>query len=79
MHTDFMQLKELFIQHPNVRLGISGHIHLQDEIEYLGVKYYNNGAVSGKWWKGNFQEFAPAYAIMELFDDGTSRRIMYEY
>lgn len=79
MHTDFMQLKELFIQHPNVRLGISGHIHLQDEIEYLGVKYYNNGAVSGKWWKGNFQEFAPAYAVMELFDDGSSRRIMYEY
>jgi len=79
MHTDFIQLKELFIQHPNVRLGISGHIHLQDEIEYLGVKYYNNGAVSGKWWKGNFQEFAPAYAIMELFDDGTSRRIMCEY
>ena len=79
MHTDFMQLKELFIQHPNVRLGISGHIHLQDEIEYLGVKYYNNGAVSGKWWKGNFQEFAPAYAVMELFDDGTSRRIMCEY
>lgn len=79
MHTDFMQLKELFIQHPNVRLGISGHIHLQDEIEYLGVKYYNNGAVSGKWWKGNFQEFAPAYAVMELFDDGSSRRVMHEY
>jgi Icc protein len=79
MHTDFMQLKELFIQHPNVRLGISGHIHLQDEIEYLGVKYYNNGAVSGNWWKGNFQEFAPAYAVMELFDDGSSRRVMHEY
>lgn len=79
MHTDFIQLKDLFIQHPNVRLGISGHIHLQDEIEYLGVKYYNNGAVSGNWWKGNFQEFAPAYAVMDLFDDGSSRRIMHEY
>jgi len=79
IHTDFMQLKELFIQHPNVRLAISGHIHLQDEIEYLGVKYYNNGAVSGNWWKGNFQEFAPAYAVMELYDDGSSRRTMYEY
>jgi Icc protein len=79
MHTDFMQLKELFIHHPNIRLGISGHIHLQDEIEYLGIKYYCNGAVSGKWWNGNFHEFAPAYAVMELFDDGSSRRIMHTY
>lgn len=79
MHTDFMQLKELFIQHPNIRLGISGHIHLQDEIEYLGIKYYCNGAVSGKWWNGNFYEFEPAYAVMELFDDGSSRRIMHKY
>lgn len=79
MHTDFMTLKKLFAQHPNVRVCISGHIHLQDELDYLGVKYYCNGAISGNWWKGSFQEFAPAYAVMEFYDDGSSRRTMVNY
>ena len=77
MHSDFLRIKKLFIQHPNIRTCISGHIHLQDELTYLGIKYYCNGAVSGAWWKGNFQEFAPAYAVMELYDDGTSNRRFY--
>jgi 3',5'-cyclic-AMP phosphodiesterase len=79
MHTDFLTLKKLFAEHPNVKVCLSGHIHLQDEVDYLGVKYYCNGAISGNWWKGDFQEFAPAYAIVELFDDGSSKRTMVEY
>lgn len=79
MHTDFLTLKKLFMQHPKVKVCISGHIHLQDELNYLGVKYYCNGAISGNWWKGSFQEFAPAYAVVELFDDGSSKRTMVEY
>lgn len=76
MHTDFINLKKIFLNYPNIRVCISGHIHLQDELEYLGIKYYCNGAVSGNWWQGSYQEFGPAYAIMELFDDGTSKRTM---
>ncbi|MBL7727326.1 MAG: metallophosphoesterase [Dinghuibacter sp.] len=79
MHTDFFVLKELFKSHANIKCCISGHIHLQDEIEYLGIKYYCNGAISGNWWKGAYQDFAPAYAIMELFPDGSSRRTMVQY
>lgn len=79
MHTDFLVLKKIFAKYPNIRVCISGHIHLQDEVEYLGIKYYCNGAVSGNWWKGPFQEFSPAYAVMELFDDGTSKRTMIKY
>ena len=79
MHTDFLALKKLFLSYPNIRACISGHIHLQEELEYLGIKYYCNGAVSGNWWKGAFQEFDPAYAVMELFDDGSSRRTMVKY
>jgi 3',5'-cyclic-AMP phosphodiesterase len=79
MHTDFFALKKIFGQYPNIKLCISGHIHLQEELEYLGIKYYCNGAVSGNWWKGNFQEFGPAYAVMELYDDGNSRRTMIKY
>jgi hypothetical protein len=79
MHTDFIELKKIFLLYPNLKTCISGHIHLQDELEFLGVTYYCNGAISGNWWKGSFQEFAPAYAIMEFFDDGTSRRTMVQY
>lgn len=79
MHTDFLTLKKLFRQYPNLKVCISGHIHLQDEVDYLGVKYYCNGAVSGNWWNGAYQEFDPAYALIELFDDGSSRRTMINY
>ncbi len=79
MHTDFMQLKKIFIKYPNIKVCLSGHIHLQDELDYLGIKYYCNGAISGNWWKGSFQEFAPAYAVFELFDDGSSKRTMVKY
>jgi Icc protein len=79
MHTDFLLLKKIFQQHSNIKLCISGHIHLQDELNYLGIKYYCNGAVSGNWWKGSFQEFAPAYALIELYDDGSFRRTIVNY
>jgi len=79
MHSDFLTLKKLFAKHKNIKVCISGHIHLQDELDYLGIKYYCNGAISGAWWKGAFQEFAPAYAVMELFDDGSSKRTMVQY
>lgn len=79
MHTDFLALRKLFAKYPNIRSCISGHIHLQDEVEYLGIKYYCNGAVSGNWWKGSFQEFAPAWALMEFYEDGSTKRTMMNY
>lgn len=79
MHTDFIVLKKLFLQYPNIKVCLSGHIHLQDELDYLGVKYYCNGAVSGNWWNGAFQEFNPAYGVIELYDNGSSVRRMVEY
>jgi Icc protein len=79
MHSDFFALKKIFNNYPNIKVCISGHIHLQDELNYLGIKYYCNGAVSGNWWKGSFQEFAPAYAMLEFYPDGTSKRYMQNY
>jgi 3',5'-cyclic-AMP phosphodiesterase len=76
MHTDFLSLKKLFFTNTNIKVCLSGHIHLQDELDYLGVKYYCNGAVSGNWWKGAFQEFEPAYAVFDFYDDGTFSRKM---
>ncbi len=79
MHTDFLTLKNIFMQYPQIKVCISGHIHMQDELNYMNVRYFCNGAVCGNWWKGSFNEFAPSYAVMELFNDGTVKRTMIPY
>jgi Icc protein len=72
MHTDARRIKDLFHRHRNVRAALSGHIHLRDRLDYNGVTYYCNGAVSGGWWKGDYQETGPGYALVDLYDDGSS-------
>ncbi|MFN3665894.1 MAG: metallophosphoesterase family protein [Sediminibacterium sp.] len=79
LHTDSFKLTELFRNFKNIRCCLSGHIHLQDMVEYRGIHYYCNGAISGNWWGGAFKGFAPAYAIFEFFKDGTLSRKMVEY
>lgn len=76
MHTDFFELKKLFNEYTNIKTCLSGHIHLQDEVHYHNISYFCNGAISGNWWKGSFQEFGPAYAIFEFYEDGTFKREM---
>ena len=79
MHTDARRLKNLFRQYSHIKLAISGHIHLQDRVDYLGIQYLCNGAVSGGWWNGNYQEFPPAFALIDLFSDGSVEHQMIPY
>jgi predicted MPP superfamily phosphohydrolase len=81
MHIDARQIKDLFKAHKNVRLCLSGHMHMQDAVEYLGVEYLCDGAVSGAWWDGSHYDFPPAYVVVDLYNDGTSRSeyITYEW
>jgi 3',5'-cyclic AMP phosphodiesterase CpdA len=78
-HIDARRLKDLFRRHPNVKVCLSGHVHLVDDVTYLGVRYLCNGAVSGGWWKGDYQEFPPAYAIVDFYEDGTVERQLMPY
>lgn len=71
MHSDTIRLTNLFYRHPNVKAALSGHIHLTDRVDYNGVSYFCNGAVSGAWWFGNYHHTAAGYAVVDLFDDGT--------
>jgi 3',5'-cyclic AMP phosphodiesterase CpdA len=71
MHTDFPKLSTLFQKHTHVKACVSGHIHLVDRVEFNGVKYFCNGAVSGGWWKGDNRTCKPGYAVLDLMDDGT--------
>lgn len=86
MHTDYKYLVDLFYRHKDkVKACISGHIHLQDRVEYNGVQYFCNGALSGFWWepgdknsadKGYYLQTPPGYAIVDLYADG---RVSNEY
>ena len=79
MHIDARRIKDLFARHPNVKVCLSGHLHMVDDVTYLGVRYLCDGAVCGGWWKGKWQEFGPAYALLDLYEDGSVERTMVAY
>lgn len=54
----------------NVKLCLSGHTHMNDRCEFAGTTYVCAGAVSGSWWKGDHQGFAPSYTQIDLHHDG---------
>jgi 3',5'-cyclic AMP phosphodiesterase CpdA len=69
MHRDAAALIALFRQH-NVRLLISGHIHLYDQVHYNGLDFVCNGSVCGNWWKGPYHETPEGFGIFDLHADG---------
>ncbi len=71
LHNDCVRIKDLFAGHPNVKLCLSGHVHLVDRCDYNGVTYLCNGAVCGNWWKGRHKDCDEGYGVIDLFDDGT--------
>ncbi|UOQ68807.1 hypothetical protein [Hymenobacter volaticus] len=79
MHTDTAKIINLFYQHPQVKLCLSGHLHLRDKVVYNDITYLCNGAVSGAWWKGKLRETAPGYGLIDLYAGGefTERYVTY--
>ncbi|MEO6632981.1 MAG: metallophosphoesterase [Mucilaginibacter sp.] len=71
MHTDTNKIVDLFYLHPNLKLCLSGHIHLRDKVVYNNVTYICNGAVSGAWWEGNKRQTAAGYGLIDFYADGT--------
>ncbi|AUD06218.1 metallophosphoesterase family protein [Spirosoma pollinicola] len=73
-------LLKLFYQYPNVKAALSGHMHLLDRVDYNGVTYLCNGAVSGNWWKSDvYQQTKAGYALIDLYDDGSLERTYLSY
>lgn len=70
MHGDARRISELLEGYPNVRGAISGHMHMVDRVEYKGVSYLCNGAISGAWWQGANNGFEPGYTVVDLFESG---------
>ena len=71
MHIDSRRMVELFLQHPNVKVCLSGHAHQVERLEYHDPTYLNDGAVCGAWWNGAYMGFPAGYVIVSLYPDGT--------
>ena len=70
VHIDARRITGLFRQHPNVKLCLSGHIHLCDRVTYQGVTYVCGGAVCGDWWKGDLDGTDEGYTVVDLYEGG---------
>jgi 3',5'-cyclic-AMP phosphodiesterase len=79
MHGDCETLNSIFLEHRNVKLCLSGHLHLLDRTEYDGVTHICDGAVCGDLWKGPRLQTPEGYGLIDLFDDGsfTHRYVTY--
>ena len=71
MHMDSAKIIDLFDKYSNIKLCLSGHIHLYEKVMYNNVTYLCNGAVSGNWWKGIRYKTDNGYALINLYDDGS--------
>ena len=71
MHTDATLLHDLFKQAGNVKVCLSGHVHLLDHCMIDGISYICDGAVCGSWWKGSVEGIPEGYGVLDLRPDGT--------
>lgn len=72
MHLDAREIHTLFRQQGNVKLCLSGHLHILDRATYDGVTYLSPGAVCSGWWKNvHLGRFDYGYALVDLFADGS--------
>jgi len=72
MHLDSSKIHKLLREHGNVKLCLSGHLHILDRVEYDGITYLTSGAVSSSWWKGiRLDRFDYGYALVDLYEDGS--------
>jgi 3',5'-cyclic-AMP phosphodiesterase len=82
VHSDTPELNELLLSHLNVRLALSGHNHIRDDITYNTVRFANGGAVSGNWWDEadpGYRDTPPGFAVVDLHRDGSSEIHFYSY
>jgi 3',5'-cyclic AMP phosphodiesterase CpdA len=71
MLRDARSVHGLLRRQGNVKLCLSGHMHLADRCEIDGVTYICGGAVSANWWEGPLEGVDEGYGLVDLYDDGS--------
>ncbi len=70
VNKDFDSIDAL-IHHPKVKICLSGHLHMKEDLRYKNTRYISFNALSGAKWEGDFMGFAKAYALIDFYNDGT--------
>jgi Icc protein len=73
MVTDAAQVIDVLLGY-NVRAVLQAHTHVNEEIEFRGLRFMTSGAVSGNWWHGVRGGSAEGYSIVTVEADGTVKR-----
>jgi predicted MPP superfamily phosphohydrolase len=78
MHHDAKPLIRILAKN-NVKLALSGHTHMLDRVDYLGISFVCGGAISGNWWGGPYQDFQEGYGVFDLYPNGTFEHRYVDY
>jgi 3',5'-cyclic-AMP phosphodiesterase len=82
VHSDLPEINEILLDHLNVRLALSGHNHVRDDITYNTVRFGCGGAVSGNWWDEadpGYRDTPAGFAVVDLHRDGSSEIGFWSY
>ncbi|NER13780.1 hypothetical protein GWK08_10040 [Leptobacterium flavescens] len=80
MHNDSLEIQHILTQKKNVKLCLSGHLHLLDMVSYDGIDYLGGGAVSGRWWDSeSWKKTHCGFSVIDLFSDGSYKRTYHTY
>ncbi len=71
--TNVFEFRKLLQQH-NVKLVLSGHGHVRERIELVGITHIQSGAVCGMWWKGPVFGDAEAFGVVTCHGDAFDYR-----
>ena len=63
----------------NVRAVLQGHTHVNEEIEFRGLRFITSGAVCGNWWKGQRAGSAEGFSTVRLGKDGMVQHAYHTY
>jgi 3',5'-cyclic AMP phosphodiesterase CpdA len=80
MHSDSQAIQAVLRRHANVKLCLSGHLHLLDQVVYDGITYLGCGAVCADGWNHQMKNQTHCgFATLDLFADGSFRRTYHPY
>lgn len=66
---DGKALREILERH-GVKAVLQGHSHMIEDYRYNDIWYVTSPAVSGAWWSGDWNGFAPGYTVFHAGRNG---------
>lgn len=64
------ELLQVMRQGSGTRVFLSGHTHMPQAIQFLGVQIITGAAICGAWWRGDVAGTKPGYSILRLGPKG---------